>query len=96
MCYSKVAMARRQLLSFALGRDAFEAGRGVGKLDDQKGEGFRGALIGSNCQRENSCRWLTGRQALGNILSFSGSSCVGGRDKSRGNIDMDQVLTVLG
>ena len=95
MSYSKVAMARRQLLSFALGRDAFKAGRGVGKLDDQK-EGFRGALIGGSCQRESSCRWPTGRQARGNILGFSGSSCVGSRDKSRGNVDMHQVLTVLG
>ena len=31
-----------------------------------------------------------------NILGFSGSSCVGSRDKSRGNVDMHQVLTVLG
>ena len=49
VCYSKVAMARRQLLSFVLGRDAFKAGRGMGKLDDQK-EGFRGALIGGSCR----------------------------------------------
>ena len=42
-------LARRQLLSFVLGRDAFKAGRGMGKLDDQK-EGFRGALIGGSCR----------------------------------------------